>query len=136
MTTNITDPPLSPKRHTPTPYSTKYGGAVRQLQLDSIHTHTAFNLDGTDTAAAAAAAVAAAAADNVEVNQAKRNPQYMSYKDWITKMHENVFKNAKKVIKVTPELRKEIEIRMSALIMEKNIVVTEEGESNVLIIDT
>ena len=51
-------------------------------------------------------------------------------------MHENVFKNAKKVIKVTPELRKEIEIRMSALIMEKNIVVTEEGESNVLIIDT
>ena len=60
----------------------------------------------------------------------------MSYKDWITKMHENVFKNAKKVIKVTPELRKEIEIRMSALIMEKNIVVTEEGESNVLIIDT
>ena len=136
MTTNITDPPLSPKRHTPTPYSTKYGGAVRQLQLDSIHTHTAFNLDGTATAAAAAAAVAAAAADNVEVNQAKRNPQYMSYKDWITKMHENVFKNAKKVIKVTPELRKEIEIRMSALIMEKNIVVTEEGESNVLIIDT
>ena len=77
----------------------------------------------------AATAAAAAAADNVEVNQA------MSYKDWITKMHENVFK-AKKVIKVTPELRKEIEIRMSALIMEKNIVVTEEGESNVLIIDT
>ena len=134
MTTNITDPPLSPKRHTPTPYSTKYGGAVRQLQLDSIHTHTAFTLDGTDTnrpaATAAATAAAAAAADNVEVNQA------MSYKDWITKMHENVFKNAKKVIKVTPELRKEIEIRMSALIMEKNIVVTEEGESNVLIIDT
>ena len=132
MTTNITDPPLSRKRHTPTPYSTKYGGAVRQLQLDSIHTHTAFTLDGTDTnrPAATAAATAAAAADNVEVNQA------MSYKDWITKMHENVFKNAKKVIKVTPELRKEIEIRMSALIMEKNIVVTEEGESNVLIIDT
>ena len=130
MTTNITDPPLSRKRHTPTPYSTKYGGAVRQL-VDSIHTHTAFTLDGTATAAAAVAA-----ADNVEVNQAKRNPQYMSYKDWITKMHENVFKNAKKVIKVTPELRKEIEIRMSALIMEKNIVVTEEGESNVLIIDT
>ena len=134
MTTNITDPPLSRKRHTPTPYSTKYGGAVRQLQLDSIHTHTAFTLDGTDTnrpaaTAAATAAAAAAAADNVEVNQA------MSYKDWITKMHENVFKNAK-VIKVTPELRKEIEIRMSALIMEKNIVVTEEGESNVLIIDT
>ena len=131
MTTNITDPPLSPKRHTPTPYSTKYGGAVRQLQLDSIHTHTAFTLD-TDTnrpAATAAATAAAAAADNVEVNQA------MSYKDWITKMHENVFKT-KKVIKVTPELRKEIEIRMSALIMEKNIVVTEEGESNVLIIDT
>ena len=131
MTTNITDPPLSRKRHTPTPYSTKYG-TVRQLQLDSIHTHTAFTLDGTDTnrPAATAAATAAAAADNVEVNQA------MSYKDWITKMHENVFKNAKKVIKVTPELRKEIEIRMSALIMEKNIVVTEEGESNVLIIDT
>ena len=68
MTTNITDPPLSRKRHTPTPYSTKYGGAVRQLQLDSIHTHTAFTLDGTDTnrpaatAAAAAAVVAAAAA--------------------------------------------------------------------------
>ena len=56
----------------------------------------------------------------------------MSYNGWIEKMHENVSKG-KKLIKITPELRKEketeIQIQMSALIMEQNIVVTEEGES-------
>ena len=56
----------------------------------------------------------------------------MSYNGWIEKMHENV-STGKKLIKITPELRKEketeIQIQMSALIMEQNIVVTEEGES-------
>ena len=51
----------------------------------------------------------------------------MSYNGWIKKMYENVSKG-KKLIKITPELRKETEIQMSALIMEQNIVVTEEGE--------
>ena len=124
---NIPDPPRSQEKRSP--YSTKYSGAAWHIaRTEKSSIHTAFTLG-----AAAAAAVAA----NVEHNRPQKNtPQHMSYKDWITKMHENVFKNAKKVIKVTPELRKEIEIRMSALIMEKNIVVTEEGESNVLIIDT
>ena len=76
---------------------------------------------------ATAAAVAAPA--NVEDNQAKENTQHMSYNDWIKQKHENVSKKGKKVMKITPELRKATEIQISALIKEKNIVVTEEGES-------
>ena len=52
----------------------------------------------------------------------------MSYKDWIKMKHEIVSKKGKKVIKITPELRKAIEIQLSVVIKEKKIVVTAEGE--------
>ena len=74
-------------------------------------------------------ATAAAVAANVEDEdyQAKENAQHIY--DWIKQKHENVSKIGKKFIKITPELRKATEIQISALIKEKNIVVTEEGES-------
>ena len=52
----------------------------------------------------------------------------MSFQDLIKKAHENVSKKGKIVIKITSELRKAIELQISALIKEENIVVTEEGE--------
>ena len=117
---NIPDQPRSQQKQSP--YSTKYSGAAWHIaRTESSSIHTAFTLG---------AAASAAAAANVEHNRPQKNtPQKISFNDYIKKKHENVSNEGKKVIKITPELRKAFEIQFSVIIKETNIVITEEGES-------